>query len=226
MLKFTNCQILRGGRLQWDDLWVDTRNGTIVDPLHHFYASKDSEHFHAERVVDCKGKIVCPGFIDLQFNGGYGLDYSNMEQMLSNPEKIEECAESLLSTGVTGFCPTLISMKAEEYKKIIPLFNEWTGEGRKGALNLGLHLEGPFFSKRKIGAHPLENIREPAAESVEQVYGADNLAGVRIVTMAPEINGALDAINKLAIHPSLSFKKRQREASSFDRALCSQFGGG
>lgn len=67
--KFTNCSILRDHKIIREDLWV--RNGTIVDPEKVFFAEKVT----ANKVFDCKGAIISPGFIDLQINGMYYYFY-------------------------------------------------------------------------------------------------------------------------------------------------------
>lgn len=63
IIRFKNCQVLRNGVLQRDDLWV--RNGRILDPMSVFY----QESVQADVIMDCDGLIASPGFIDLQING-------------------------------------------------------------------------------------------------------------------------------------------------------------
>ena len=53
-----------------DNLWVENKSGQIVDPLQLFYSKKSGKEKQEYTVViDCAGKIVCPGFIDIQVNG-------------------------------------------------------------------------------------------------------------------------------------------------------------
>lgn len=73
---------------------------------------------------------------------------------------------------------------------------------KKGAGVLGLHLEGPFISKEKKGAHPEEFIitelnNGSAIDIIESVYGAEFYKSTALVTIAPESPGALDAIKEL-----------------------------
>jgi N-acetylglucosamine-6-phosphate deacetylase len=70
MFCFTNGKLLRGGKLVDDNLWIDRDSGKVVDPLHLFYSQKSGkEKQEYNVVVDCAGKIVSPGFIDVQVNG-------------------------------------------------------------------------------------------------------------------------------------------------------------
>lgn len=64
VLQFTNCRILRGGALLREDLWV--RGGRILDPEKLFF----EERRVADEQRDCGGRILAPGFIDVQINGG------------------------------------------------------------------------------------------------------------------------------------------------------------
>ena len=61
--RFTNCQVLRNGRVERGEVWV--RDGRIIDPQAFFYSEKRV----ADKVIDCRGLVVSPGFIDTQING-------------------------------------------------------------------------------------------------------------------------------------------------------------
>lgn len=82
--------------------------------------------------------------------GGFGIDFTHNVNNVQ--EGINKVAKKLLEFGVTSFCPTLVTSPSETYHKIIPNIKRTKG-GKHGATVLGIHLEGPFISPSKKGAH-------------------------------------------------------------------------
>lgn len=175
--RFYNAQILSDHRIEKGELWIS--KGKIIAPQKK-----------ADVEIDAKGSIIAPGYIDLQINGGFGFDFSR------NPEKVDLVAKKLPKYGVTAFLPTVISSKPEQYRRVLPLLQP-RSYGKYGAAILGIHLEGPFFSGTHSGAHNPDFIVDSYDEgkSPEEIYG--NLAGVKIVTLAPEIPGGLKLVQYL-----------------------------
>ncbi|KAK2587018.1 hypothetical protein KPH14_010980 [Odynerus spinipes] len=187
--QFYNCQILRDGKIMTEDLWI--RDGKIVNPERIFYDEKILPDIR----IDCHGALISPGYIDLQINGGFGIDFShNIENV---EEGINKVAKKLLECGVTSFCPTLVTSPSETYYKILPRIKRQNG-GSRGASILGIHLEGPFISPSKKGAHPEECIKkfENGFATLIDMYGT--LDNVCLVTLAPEIPNAMSVINELS----------------------------
>ncbi|XP_061556117.1 N-acetylglucosamine-6-phosphate deacetylase isoform X3 [Phycodurus eques] len=185
-----NCRILRDHRLQREDLWV--REGKILDPEKLFF----DEQAYADERVDCGGAIVAPGFIDVQLNGGYGVDFSQASDHVG--AGVSLVARKLLEHGVTSFCPTLVTSPTHVYRKVLPQVKVQDG-GPHGAGVLGLHLEGPFISAKKKGAHPERFLRTfsgggAAADLIDVYGGLDNVA---VVTLAPELEGSQSAVDEL-----------------------------
>ncbi|XP_068228461.1 N-acetylglucosamine-6-phosphate deacetylase [Palaemon carinicauda] len=186
--QFINCRLIRGGKIVKDDLWV--RDAKIINPEPVFF----DEKIRANVVIDCNDALICPGFIDVQINGGFGYDFSS--DIANLQEAMSVVAKGILATGVTSFCPTIVTSPASVYHQILPRIERTSG-GPEGASILGLHLEGPFISPEKKGAHPLQFIRgfENGLKTVEEVYG--RLDNVAMVTIAPELPGATDVIDGL-----------------------------
>ena len=139
-----------------------------------------------EEVVAAPGELIAAGFIDLQVNGFGGQDAA------SGSEAIAAIAEALPSTGVTAFLPTVISSPVE----VAARFAAEVGAAAEaqGARVLGAHIEGPFLNPSHKGAHLLANLTDPTPENVDVIVAATP----RFVTLAPELPGALAAIERLS----------------------------
>jgi N-acetylglucosamine-6-phosphate deacetylase len=182
-LRFTNCRVLREHELRsGEDVWVD--DGKIVDPKTLFWEGRV-----ADEIIDCGGKIVAPGLIDLQLNGGWGVDFCMPGPELAPGLKL--VAQKLLAHGVTAFLPTIITSSSDSYRSILPNLVPTAGSAKEGAAVLGVHLEGPFISSEKTGCHPPEHVVNPdgQADAMRRACG-EHLAHVRLVTLAPEAPGA------------------------------------
>ncbi|XP_066919635.1 N-acetylglucosamine-6-phosphate deacetylase-like [Clytia hemisphaerica] len=188
IIQFINCRILYKGELIKEDFWV--RDGIILNPEKVFYTEREAAHLK----IDCKNLIISPGFIDVQINGGFGFDFS------SDVSRIEEArsvvSKELLQHGVTSYCPTIVTSPPEVYKQVLPYLKPRSG-GKHGAEILGAHLEGPFISKEKKGAHDINYIKSEVESltTIEDVYGS--LDDVSIITVAPELSGMMEVLPKL-----------------------------
>ncbi|MBO0708149.1 MAG: amidohydrolase family protein, partial [Candidatus Dormibacteraeota bacterium] len=131
--------------------------------------------------------IISAGFIDLQVNGLHGHDASD------GPAAISAISEFLVQTGVTGFLPTMISRPPAEGRRFVADVAEAAAEA-PGARVLGAHLEGPFLNVRHRGAHEAGCLRLPSADGVAQVLERPP----RMMTLAPELEGGLDAVRRLS----------------------------
>ena len=105
-------------------------------------------------------------------------------------------AKEILSHGVTSFCPTLVTSPTETYHQVLPQIKKKEG-GVHGASILGVHVEGPFISIDKKGAHPAHCIRDfdEGFKTVEEVYG--DISDICIITLAPEKQRAPETISEL-----------------------------
>lgn len=128
------------------------------------------------------------------------MDYSGPTPSRS---KFVSVARKLCRQGVTGYCPTLVSLRSDQYRSILPELVPGGDGGEDaektaglGARNFGVHVEGPYFCRLKKGAHKEENIMNPSGfrEFLELTGESD---GIAIVTMAPELPRGIDTIVEL-----------------------------
>lgn len=132
-----------------------------------------------EAGVDLKGAKVFPGLIDVHTHGCVGFD-------TMDGDRLSEMSEFLAKNGVTSFLPTTMTVDMEKIKNVVNADLPRT----KGAQILGFHLEGPYISKNRKGAQNERFIKNPDLEE----FGA--LKNVKMVTIAPELPGSLDFIEK------------------------------
>jgi len=141
-----------------------------------------------------EASIVSPGLIDLQCNGGFGVEVGG------DAEALRGLAARLPSTGVTTFLPTLVSGRPAQYRAALAaLAAVELGEASDspGAQAAGLHLEGPLLSPARAGAHDRAAIAAGDA-TLDQVL--DELLAsraLRLMTLAPERPGALARLRRL-----------------------------
>jgi len=165
---------------------VDGADGVLVeDGVITWVGTGSPPERPDDEVTAGPGDLIAPGFIDLQVNGFQHHDAAG------GLEEIAAISELLPSTGVTAFLPTLISAPVDVGAQFAA--SAAAAESR-GARVLGAHIEGPFINPSFRGAHERTCLAEPTPASVEVIA----LARPRLVTLAPELPGALDAIARLA----------------------------
>jgi N-acetylglucosamine-6-phosphate deacetylase len=129
--------------------------------------------------------IAAPGFVDLQANGFAGVDFST-----ADAAGYRHAGEAMLATGVTAFQPTFITgpeQAVAEAVRAVP------ADG-VGPRVLGAHLEGPFLSPERPGAHDPDHLRAPDLALLRRLLDAGHVAHV---TLAPELHGAFELIDEL-----------------------------
>jgi N-acetylglucosamine-6-phosphate deacetylase len=139
------------------------------------------------RRLDASGLMAAPGFIDLQVNGACGRDFT------SEPAAMWEVGTTLARHGVTSFLATIVSAAPGSIDHAIAAWG--SAPAAEGAAPIGLHLEGPYLSPARAGAHRSSWLRPPDRAEAE---GWTPAVGVRMVTLAPELPGALDLVADLA----------------------------
>lgn len=194
-ITFINGDLCDNGVITHDtELHVDSRTGTIVDRIPHGMEVK---------IVDLQGNILAPGFLDIQNNGIYGLNFSALNETSTEADIAHfkafynDAMAKYLKTGVTALCPTVTLNFPEVYEKVLPLYRKLRLTDKCDSL--GAHLEGPFISPAKKGCHPVETFVTGQTHNISEVYGLENLhQNVAIITAAPEIPGVLDVMADIA----------------------------
>lgn len=140
------------------------------------------------QVLDASGLYLAPGLIELQLNGAFGFDFT------AEPKTIWQAAARLPCYGVTSFLPTIITSPPETIAAAQRVLAAGAPADFAGAEPLGLHLEGPFLNPKRRGAHNPAYLRPPALDAVAD-WSPER--GIRLVTLAPELPGALDVVRVL-----------------------------
>ena len=160
---------------------VDGARIAVMGPASEVPCPPGAQQLRAE------GLLLAPGFIDMQINGAFGMDFT------ASPELIWQVAALLPRYGVTSFLPTVITSPLETIEIARKVVQSAPPDFR-GTWPLGLHLEGPFLNPAKRGAHDPAYMRLPDLQIID---GWSPESGVRMVTLAPELPGALDLVGVL-----------------------------
>ena len=142
-----------------------------------------------EKVLDLEGKILSPGFIDLQLNGCGGVLFNDA----ITRETLEIMNETNKKYGCTSFLPTLITSPDEKIEEALNLIKNMQDKENIGVL--GLHIEGPYISLEKKGIHRPEYVRILSDEIIDKIADA-GYDVTKIMTIAPE-KGKIEHLKKL-----------------------------
>ena len=172
-MKISNARVYRNGRFERGSIEFSDKIQSL-DP---------------EGGEDVQGAYLVPGFIDIHTHGAIGYDASDCRA-----DEIPALAGFYAANGVTSFCFTTMTIAEEELARSMRNISGYERCGAQ-AKCAGVHLEGPFVSYSKRGAQKAENIRTP---DIDMFYRMSELSGgrLKIITMAPELEGALDFIRE------------------------------
>jgi N-acetylglucosamine-6-phosphate deacetylase len=150
--------------------------------------------------VDFADATIAPAFIDIHMHGGAGLDV-----MQASESDLPRLHRFLASHGVTGYFPTTVAAPIDQTCSVLERLANAIEAAQAPSANgdavqarpLGIHLEGPFLSHKRRGAHPPEYLVPPTIAVFERLWQAAR-GHVRMMTIAPEIPGALEVIAEAA----------------------------
>jgi len=171
-------------------------------------------------------RLELPGFVDLQVNGFAGVDFSDPK---ARPEQLAAAAAAIVATGVTRVLPTLITSPFETFAACARAL----ARAELPAV-AALHMEGPYISPEDgpRGAHPREHVRPASIDDFRRRQEAAS-GCIRLVTLAPEVEGALALVEHLvgsgvrvAIGHTAASGAQIRDAVSAGATLSTHLGNG
>jgi len=174
------------------------------DEEHQRFSEKATYQFSAN-------SQLIPGFIDMHIHGCLGFDV-----MDSTKDAINTICKTLPKEGTTSFLATTMSQTNENIEKAIVNIKDFQKAAYTGAEILGMHLEGPFISPKKAGAQATANIQKPSTSLFQKWYDLSE-ESIRLVTLAPEEDGAVDLVNFL--HKNKIIASIGHSNASFEEAI-------
>lgn len=163
--------------------------GTLAWDSHGYVVQVSGEPIDDALVREAGLPIVLPGFIDLHVHGGAGRD------IMEGGDAVRTVARLHARHGTTALLATTMTAPADELERALAALRpHCQARPAGGARVLGVHLEGPYINPGKLGAQP-DHTR---ALSLDELRRLDAIAPVRMLTLAPEVPGHLEAIEQLA----------------------------
>ena len=160
------------------DLWIESSNG-IITSVH------SGRHEKPDKIAD---GVLIPGFIDIHCHGGGGHYFSAV-----SPDAIAKAINAHTKTGTTSLVASLVTENIPDLKaqiqRLVPFYT-------RGEI-LGIHLEGPFLSHARCGAHEPSLLIDPTVPLLQELIEVGQ-GSIKMVTIAPELQGAQEAIKYLA----------------------------
>ena len=178
--------IIKNGQVFQEDGSFRIQDLYIED---HKIVSGEGEVFD-KTVIDASGLKVIPGLVDVHSHGAFGHDFSD-----ADAEGLKIILRYEKSHGITSYCPTSMTLPAEDLKKIFSMIKE-VGALEDGATVRGINMEGPFLDPKKKGAH-VEGYIRPADAGFFKDLNAYSGNMVKLVTLAPNMEGAMEFIDQV-----------------------------
>jgi N-acetylglucosamine-6-phosphate deacetylase len=160
----------------------------IEDGVIASIASRAKKEVPAGQRLDFAGCTLAPAYFDVHIHGSAGHDV-----MEGTPEAFEAVGRFLARHGVGVYLPTTVTMPIDATLKSLEGMAKFVGSADHGARPLGIHIEGPFLSPHKKGAHPARLLLTPSVELFDRMWQA-SAGKIRLMTIAPELPNAIDVI--------------------------------
>jgi len=161
--------------------WVGVRDGLVV-------AAGAGD---APTGADRRAGVLVPGFVDIHTHGAAGVDYGDAEHGATGAGDIAPAVDRLVRHGTTSIVASLATADPASLRRRVAAL----GDRIDGEVLRGIHLEGPWLSAGHRGTHSAELLRHPDPREVRDVLEITD--AIRMVTLAPELPGALDAVRAI-----------------------------
>lgn len=146
-------------------------------------------------IINAEGRYAIPGLCDIHLHAADGRDFCE-----GSVDALSAIAHYEARNGITSFCPTSMTLCFDRLKKICQSAADFqlaqTVDASAEAALVGIHLEGPFLSAKKCGAQKTEYLLAPDIALVKNLNKEAN-GLIRLLTLAPELPGAMDLISEL-----------------------------
>ncbi|PWW05061.1 N-acetylglucosamine-6-phosphate deacetylase [Paenibacillus cellulosilyticus] len=173
-----------------DEGWIRLADDRIEALGHGPIAASSGEG----EIIDGAGGWVLPGFIDVHVHGGAGHDFMDADE-----EGLRAITKFHASHGTTGILATSLTASRDELTSVLDRVSQFMSTPMPYAQVLGVHFEGPFVSDQWKGAQNPDYILPPQPDWLEE-WVSRYPGVIRIQTLAPEVDGALDYIERLDSH--------------------------
>ena len=184
--------IFTADRLIAPDTTIENPTVTIEDGVIASITSRATAELPSGQHLDFAGCTLVPAFFDIHIHGSAGHDV-----MEATPEAFAAVGHFLASHGVGAYLPTTVTMPIDSTLTSLEGMAKFVGSHDHGARPLGIHIEGPFLSPHKKGAHPARLLHTPSVELFDRMWQA-SAGNIRLMTIAPELPNALDVIARAA----------------------------
>ena len=165
---------------------------------------------NGEEVKDLSGKKLVPGFIDIHTHGCGGCDFCD-----ATPEAYQTMADTYLKAGVTTVLGTSMTLPVDQLLKIFTAYREFADHQTHGARMVGINMEGPFISPRKLGAQNPAYLHQPDVAMFRRLQKRSG-GLIKLVDIAPEEEGAFDFISQCKDEVRISIA---HTCTSYDTAI-------
>ena len=175
-------------RFEFEKADVVIKDGKIA----HKTANSEKAGMAEGEIIDACGKYVLPGLVNIHTHGAVGFDCVDCDY-----NGINEMSKYWASTGTTTFLATTTTASYDDTKKAMSVIAEAIKRGTDGAAVAGINMEGPYLAASHKGAHRADLLRSPKEFCFDDIQKAAE-GNIKLVTLAPEVDGAIDFVKKHA----------------------------